>query len=101
MMRSDLRDLVSLEESYFAAHGTYAATLQDTSGGLISPGVTITMGPVSRTGWSATATYRDMDGLVCGIYVGSPAPPRFRGVGEGEEHCWMPWYRREPWRWLW
>lgn len=89
-MRSDLRNLVTAQESYFADNVTYGTVLRDSNvPGTVwftsSTGVTITMGPATGTGWSATATHRASD-QVCGIFVGD-VPPPIRGGLEGEPKC--------------
>lgn len=68
-MRSDLRNLATAEESYFADNRTYATSVEATG---FTPwdGVTVTIGAASRTGWNATATHRSIPGTVCAVYGG-------------------------------
>ena len=58
-MKSDLRNLVTVQESYFTDNNsTYAASTTDM--GTMwhgSSGVTITIGGVTASGWDATATH--------------------------------------------
>ncbi len=83
-MRSDLRNLVTAEESYFADNVTYTTSLTNM---LFTPstGVTITIGAVSSIGWNATARHNATT-RVCGIYIGAAATP-VRGATEGEPKC--------------
>jgi len=83
-MKSDLRDLVTAEESYFADNTTYttaASALRFTP----SAGVTVTIGTASGTGWNATATHVSTS-KTCAIYVGSAAAP-IPGGNQGEPNC--------------
>lgn len=81
-MKSDLRNLVTAEETYFAeaiAYTTNLGTAYRTSTGVVGPTITLTVG-----GYTAvvrhTATTR-----VCAVYTGSTsiAP----AVKEGEPRC--------------
>ena len=84
-MKSDLRNLVTAEESYFADNVTY--TTSTTSVNFTpSTGVTVTIGGVSGTGWSATANHSAAAGKTCAIFVGSATPPA-PAVNEGEPKC--------------
>ena len=103
-MQSDLRNLVTAQESYFADHATYADTLADplvdttSSWGYRGPsaGVVIRITEASATGWSATSRYdmpaeQQVDGLegttkTCGIFVGTATPP-IKGQEEGVPKC--------------
>jgi len=97
-MKSDLKNLVLAEESYFAdaAPPSYGAVAANE---LISPtgtslwhsttGVLIATAGVSPTGFSATATHPGATGVTgCGVYVGGAAPPNAAVVNEGEVSCW-------------
>ncbi len=83
-MKSDLRNLVTAEESYFADNVTYATTtanLQYNS----SAGVTVTVSGATGTGWSATSKHNATT-KTCGIYVGAATAP-ISGQNEGEPKC--------------
>ncbi len=83
-MKSDLRNLVTAEESYFADNVTYATTtsnLQYNS----SAGVTVTVSGATGTGWSATASHNATT-KTCGIFVGAATAP-ISGQNEGEPKC--------------
>ena len=103
-MKSDLRNLVTAQESYFADHGTYApamAGLADTIPGLgfdgASSGNLIEIVQASATGWSATIRRDPPDDpeaidrgfgttKTCGIFVGSAAP-LMAGQEDGVPKC--------------
>ena len=83
-MKSDLRNLVTAQESYFADNVTYATTtanLQYNS----SAGVTVTVAGATGTGWSATASHNATT-KTCGIFVGAATAP-ISGQNEGEPKC--------------
>ena len=82
-MMSDLRNLQAQEEVYYSnpqSNYNYTATI-GTTGVDISPsqGVTIAIGNVAQTGWSASATHAGLNNdpaHQCAIYVGvTPAAP--------------------------
>jgi hypothetical protein len=93
-MKSDLRGLVTAEESYFADNATFTATI----GNLVnangipsyeqSPGNTLSITSATSTGWSATAKSTRTT-HICGIYVGSATPPvpGFSEQKDGEPKC--------------
>jgi prepilin-type N-terminal cleavage/methylation domain-containing protein len=76
-MKTDLRNVVTSQESYLADGGTYyngpvpAAGTSFTS----SPGVAITITEASGSGWAATATHSGAAGWICAVFVGSATPP--------------------------
>ena len=83
-MKSDLRNLVTAQESYFAdqvSYTTSTAAINFTP----STGVTVTVGTATGTGWNATASHNATT-KTCGIYVGSAAAP-IAGQNEGEPKC--------------
>ncbi len=81
-MKSDLRNLVTAQESYFADYVTYSSTGLNYNS---STGVTVTIGGISGTGWSASSSHTGLPAAkTCTIYVGSTA----YGAGqEGEPKC--------------
>jgi prepilin-type N-terminal cleavage/methylation domain-containing protein len=83
-MKSDLRNLVTAQESYFADNVTYAAATGNLSYNS-STGVTVTVSGSSGTGWSATAAHNGTT-KTCGIFVGSATAP-ITGASEGEPKC--------------
>jgi type IV pilus assembly protein PilA len=83
-MKSDLRNMVTAEESYFAdqvSYTTSTAAVNFTP----STGVTMTIGAATGTGWNAT-TKHNATTKTCGIYVGSASAP-ISGQNEGEPKC--------------
>jgi prepilin-type N-terminal cleavage/methylation domain-containing protein len=82
-MKSDLRNLVTAEESYFADNVTYSTALGTAYS--TSAGVTVVIGAATGTGWSATSTHNATT-KTCGIYVGSATAP-VTGANEGEPKC--------------
>jgi len=83
-MKSDLRNLVTAEESYFADQVSYT-TATTAINYNSSTGVTVTVGTANGTGWNATAKHNATT-KTCGIYVGSAAAP-IAGQNEGEPKC--------------
>lgn len=90
-LKSDLRNLVTTQESYFTDHNTYANMAQLTAENRFntSRDATVVIADVSQTGWSATATHTGLvDLTACGVYVGSAAPPNAATTAGGEVACW-------------
>lgn len=91
MVKSDIRNLMTAQESYFGDNNIYATVAQLTAANRYTPssGVTLTVISQTATGWSATATHA---GLVqftaCGVFVGSSAPPNAACTVDGEVACW-------------
>ncbi len=83
-MKSDLRNMVTAEESYFADQVSY--TTSTTAVNFTpSTGVTMTIGTATGTGWNATTSHNATT-KTCGIYVGSATAP-IAGQNEGEPKC--------------
>ena len=83
-MKSDLRNLVTAEESYFADQVSYTTSTTAINFSN-STGVTVTVGTANGTGWNATAKHNATT-KTCGIYVGSATAP-INGANEGEPKC--------------
>jgi type IV pilus assembly protein PilA len=81
-MKSDLRNLITAQEAYFSDNNsTYAAST--TALGTTykaSSGVTVTMGAVTNTGWTATSSHTST-AKTCSISVGGAA------TNEGVPSC--------------
>ncbi len=80
-MKSDLRNLINAEEGYFADWTTYTSDLGTAYGE--SPGVTVTTGTVSGTGWQATSVHNGTT-KTCIIYIGGVTPS---SSNEGQPYC--------------
>ena len=90
-VKSDIRNLMTAQESYFGDNNTYATSAQLTAENRYTPssGVNLTLAGVSATGWSATATHSGLvDVTACGVFVGSAAPPNAACTIDGEVACW-------------
>ncbi len=84
-LKSDLKNLTSLQESYFYANNAYAptpSTLNFSSTG----GVQLTITEASPTGWSAVATHPAAWPLTCAVYYGQ-ASPVTPAISEGTINC--------------
>jgi len=79
-MKSDLRNAVTAQESYFADNVTYTTDLGTSYNS--SAGVTVTFGSVTGTGWGASASHNGTT-KTCAIAVGAAAG----GGTEGEPKC--------------
>jgi len=73
-MKSDLRNLVTAQEAYFNDNGSTYAQSVAALGTSYRPstGVTVTVGGVSSTGWSATAVHQATS-RNCALTVGGTA----------------------------
>ena len=83
-MQSDLRNMVTAQEAYFADNATYASTTTNLNF-TQSTGNSITMTAGTRTGWSATAA-NFATTKTCAIFVGNATPP-ITGQIEGSPQC--------------
>ena len=73
-MKSDLKNLASQQEIYYADHYTYNATAA-TLGFVRSEGVTVGIA-ATASGWSATATHSALGATEgCAIYYGTATAP--------------------------
>ncbi|HEX6313735.1 MAG TPA: prepilin-type N-terminal cleavage/methylation domain-containing protein [Gemmatimonadaceae bacterium] len=92
-MKSDLRNMATTQEAYFADFQVYVSGSASNVGGstsavngfVPSSGVSVTATASGGTGWSASATHSGASGKTCAIFVGvasvSPA------TVEGEPKC--------------
>jgi prepilin-type N-terminal cleavage/methylation domain-containing protein len=80
-MKSDLRNMVTAQESYFADNVTYTGNLGTAYNA--SAGVSVAIGSVSGTGWAATATHNGT-AKTCTIALGGAVAS---GQNEGEPKC--------------
>ncbi len=72
-IQSDLRNLLSAQESYHGDAGSYAADISELSTDA-SPGVAISINEASAGGWAATATHAGFPGVTCGVFIGTASP---------------------------
>jgi len=86
-MKSDLRNLVTAQESYFYDYNTYFSGTIPDAAIAYSPSrdVTITLSSVSNTGWAATAAHGGFP-KSCAIFYGSATAPS-PATSEGEAAC--------------
>jgi type IV pilus assembly protein PilA len=84
-MKSDLRNLVSAEESLFSDSARYTSNLTSlgfkSSTGVTSPTITTYAGA-----WMATNSHTQLPGTTCGIGVNT-TNPTVGTAGEGEPSC--------------
>ena len=78
-MKSDLRNLVTAEESYFADNLTYGSIANLGTAYSSSAGVTVATSAVTGTGWSASATHTGT-AQVCTLALGAAAGTGASGV---------------------
>jgi prepilin-type N-terminal cleavage/methylation domain-containing protein len=76
-MKSDLKNMVSSTEAYYADNGTYEGYEAPTG----SSGVTLSVDVNAATGWVGMATHASASGAGCVIGVGSSTPT---GLSEGQ-----------------
>jgi Tfp pilus assembly protein PilE len=71
-MKSDLKNLASQEEIYYADNYSYSTTAADL-GFVSSDGVTVTIGEGTASGWSASATHAAFNTTTdgCSVYYGA------------------------------
>jgi len=72
-IKSDIRNLTSMQEDYFYFNETYASALSQLSFAG-TDGVTITIVEADGRGWSATATHPAAYPLTCAVFYGDAAP---------------------------
>ena len=84
-MKSDLRNLVSSQESFFSDSAKYTTSLTalnfKQSSGVNPPSITTYAGA-----WIATNSHTQLTGTICGIGVNTTSP-RVTTAGEGEPAC--------------
>ena len=84
-IKSDLRNLMSAQESYYYDYQTYANDLTKLQVQR-SAKVDITIHEADTKGWSATATHPQAYPLTCGVFVAGAAP-RYPADVEGLIGC--------------
>ena len=81
-MKSDLRNLITAQEAYFSDNNSTYASSTTALGTAYkaSSGVTVTIGTVTNTGWSATSSHNSTT-KTCSISVGGAS------TNEGVPSC--------------
>lgn len=86
-MKSDLRNLVSAEEAYYADHETYTASKSDLYDYYASSvGVSIHIDQATADGWSGSAIHSAIT-TQCAIFVGDVEPPA-SDAQPSAPYCW-------------
>lgn len=97
-MRTALRDLIVLEERYYAMHGSYStdqavlgAPMPKTHAEAVSQGYGVAIVQAGGRGWWAQAKLSGPDAKGCVVYVGDPkyfgvAPVTPGGAPAGGDH---------------
>jgi type II secretion system protein G len=83
-MKSDLRNLVTAQESYNGDYTAYTSNLASLNY-QASSGVTVTIGATTPQGWNATTKHNGTT-KTCGIFYGTSTAP-IAGQNEGEPKC--------------
>ena len=83
-MKSDLRNLVTAEESYNGDYIAYTSNVSSLNF-QASSGVTVTIGAATSLGWNATSKHNGTT-KTCGIFYGTASAP-IAGQNEGEPKC--------------
>ena len=89
-LKSDLRNLRTAEEGYFADHKRYASRAELDKDSLFwgaSAGDSLVIESADAHGWSATGTNWSLLGG-CGIWVGTRPADGMHGARDGEPVCW-------------
>jgi len=84
-MKSDLRNLVTAEESFFSDSARYTSNLSSLKFAMTT-GVTVPAITVYSGSWTATNTHTQLPSMTCGIGVNT-TNPLMGGLGEGEPAC--------------
>jgi type IV pilus assembly protein PilA len=84
-LKSDLRNLATAEEAYFADSAVYTAT-PTTAYFQPSAGVTVSITSADAVGWAGAATHPGAVPVTCAIFIGGATPVAPATV-EGEVAC--------------
>jgi len=88
MLKSDLRNLVVAEESFFVDHHRFGADAELDSVFAATSLDSIKVVAADSSAWRAIGTHPYLVGEVCGIWVGVRPPDGMHGATEGEPKCW-------------
>ncbi len=86
VMTSDLRNLATAEEAFFADSLRYGSVGELAYFHATSHDSIVVV--VADSGWRATATHPYLEGQACGMWVGKRPPDGMHGATEGEPTCW-------------
>ena len=87
-MRSDLRNMMTAQESYFSDYGTYTTSTGNLKGFSQTTGVHVSIGEATGGGWYASSTHNALaSSQTCQIAVGTSASSGGRSLNEGEPTC--------------
>ncbi|HEV3486613.1 MAG TPA: prepilin-type N-terminal cleavage/methylation domain-containing protein [Vicinamibacterales bacterium] len=89
-MKSDLRNMMTAQESYFSDYGKYAGATTELKGFSKTTNVTVHLNAADAdaAGWYASATHAALtDGQKCEIAVGSKVGNATPPLNEGEPRC--------------
>ena len=87
-MRSDLRNMMTAQESYFSDYGTYTSATGNLKGFSQTTGVHVAIGEATGAGWWASATHNALQSSqTCELAVGASATSGGRNLNEGEPTC--------------
>ncbi len=85
-MKSDLRNMMTAQESYFSDYGSYSKTTGDLKGFAQTTNVTVGGIDAGPAGWYASAAHAALPGgVTCEIAVGDKATAK--SLNEGEPKC--------------
>jgi type IV pilus assembly protein PilA len=89
-MKSDLKNFVTAEESYFSDYNQYGTLANVKAANLFHETKDVVMASTdgNATGFSATATHAGAAGKTCGVYTGNATSPNAVLTTEGEVNCW-------------
>jgi hypothetical protein len=89
-LKSDLRNLVTTEEAYYADHHHYGSgpELLAEKAFYASTGDSLVIVAANTVGWHATGTNWNLPGEECGIWVGARPTDGARDAAEGDVVCW-------------
>jgi len=85
-MREDLRNLATMQESYFYNNAIYSTSVSALQLNM-SPGDTVSISAANATGWSAVATNALATPGTCAVFYGSGTTPPPPATVEGEIAC--------------
>ncbi len=85
VMQSDLRNVATAQESYFADYAGYTSTVANLDYN-ISESVTLSIPVATTSGWRATSSHASVTGRECELYYGS-ASGASTATSEGTVMC--------------